>query len=112
MQALDCRERQLISQGESPTLLVNGHYASLCSIRPLVHSPVAQAFSHTVGCRQALPGKSCRSCGCVEGLRVHGGGCGGMPQLEQAALFHQAREIIGLAGAALTNVLYCRVIRE
>lgn len=128
--ALGCQERQFISLDESPTLLVQGYYASPCNIHPLVHSPVAVKIIRSEFDEETLFRSSplradklfvTRSDAGTRHLANHAEvagvlkdygfvevAVGGMSHLEQAALFYQAREIIGLAGAALTNVLYCR----
>lgn len=128
--ALGCQESQFISLDESPTLLVHGYYASPCNIHPLVHSPIAVNMvrgtydEETLSCSSPLRAQKLFVTRSDAGtrhvvnhaevarmLKDHGFVevvVGGMSHLEQAALFHQAREIIGLAGAALTNVLYCR----
>lgn len=130
LQALGCQERQFISLDESPTLLVQGYYASPCNIHPLVHSPVAVKIIRSGFDEDTLSRSSPLRADKLFVTRADAGtrhlanhaevagvlkeygfvevAVGGMSHLEQAALFHQAREIIGLAGAALTNVLYCR----
>jgi len=130
LKALGCREHQFIELDERPTRLVHGYYASPCNIHPLVHSPVAvnmvrgaydeETLSHSSPLRAEKIFVSRSDAGTrhvvnhaevAAALNEHGFvevAVGGMSQLEQAALFHQAREIVGLAGAALTNVIYCR----
>ena len=130
LMALGCQEQQILALDEQPTRLCRGFYASPCNIHPLVHSPVSvqiirSAYDEDTLIRNA-PLKAeklfvtrsdagTRHLGnhanVADVLKDHGFvevAVGGMSHLQQAALFHQAREIVGLAGAALSNVLYCR----
>lgn len=130
LQAFGYQEHQFMLLDERPTRLVHGYYASPCNIHPLVHSPEAVKIIRSEFDDGTLSRSSplraerlfvTRSDAGTRHLVNHsevarvlkGHGfvevaVGGMSHLEQAALFHQAREIIGLAGAALSNALYCR----
>ncbi len=130
LQALGCQEHQFIEMDERPTRLVRGYYASPCNIHPLVHSPVAVNMVRGTYDEETLSRSSplraqklfvtrsdagtrhlANHAEIARMLKDHGFvevAVGGMSHLEQAALFYQAREIVGLAGAALTNVVYCR----
>ena len=128
--ALGCQADKIIFLDEQTTRIRHGFYASPCNIHPLIHAPssldiIRHAYDEKTLIRHA-PFKAeklfitrkdagtrhlINHANLADVLRCHGFvevAVGGMSHLEQAALFHQAREIIGLAGASLTNVLYCR----
>jgi hypothetical protein len=130
LEALGCPERCIITLDEQPTLLAEGYFPSPCNAHPLVHSPQAIGIARGVHGESVLARNSpvradrlfvTRSDAATRHLGNHEQvarflkergyvevAVGSMSHLQQAALFHQATEIVGIAGAALTNLIYCR----
>lgn len=130
LEALGCGRQRTISLDEQPTLLAEGYFASPCNAHPLVHSPQAIGIVRGAYGEEVLEGNSpiradrlfvTRSDAATRHLGNHEQvsrflrergyvevAVGSMSHLQQAALFHQATEIVGIAGAALTNLIYSR----
>jgi capsular polysaccharide biosynthesis protein len=115
---------RLLQLEPAPTRLLQGHFADPCSRHPLLHSPAALALL-----RQAsTPAKGSaerlfvtRADAKTRHLRNHRElaralaalgfeevATGRMSHAEQVALFRGAREVVGIAGASMTNILYCQ----
>ncbi|MBT9596203.1 MAG: glycosyltransferase family 61 protein [Vitreoscilla sp.] len=119
---------RIVELDEQPTLLTQARFASPCNAHPITHSPRSLALLRArlpVLCEDAPPSPPrlfvTRSDASTRHLNNHDEvaaelqrlgftevATGAMPHARQAALFAQAEEIVGLAGASMTNLIYCR----
>lgn len=129
---LGVRKDKLLFLDERPTRLVHGYYASPNNQHPLCHSPAGLARLRSVlpqllarhasqvaylprkiallrddaGTRKLLNREAVGSALQAAGFQLKQ--TGPMPHADQARLFHHADEIVGTAGAAMANLVYCR----
>jgi len=121
---------RLLPLDDQPTLLRQARFASLCGVNPLLHSPTALALLRdciepalAAAARIERPKRLfvTRADARTRHLTNHAEiakrlsregfvevATGKLPFAEQVALFAQAEEIVGIAGASLTNLLFCR----
>jgi capsular polysaccharide biosynthesis protein len=120
---------RLVELDEMPTRLVHGLFASPCSAHPLVHSPRALELVRGLADSLAEPAipsgtptklfVACDDAATqritnypeVESFLVESGftpiSVGALDLATQVRIFANAGEVIGIAGAAMTNLLFC-----
>jgi len=116
---------RLLPLSHEPTLLTNCYYPDACNRHPLLHSPAALQLLREADCtrpaeapmrlfvtREDANNRHLRNHREVARALAAQGytavAAGKLSQAEQRRLFAGAQEVVGIAGAAMSNLIYCQ----